>query len=149
MRTDDLNHAIIEGFLPRDARPVKGKLRDGKFFLTFTLGCANYWKGKNGSAKRAVSWIDCTLFGDRAPKLLEWLKKGCKVRLRGPIRTRRWKPHGSEFSKKHTYLAVDKIDFLGKTRSYGSGGEDLPPVEASNPPSAAVDEYGGPQIPEF
>lgn len=66
------------GNLGRDAETKQSQ--DGRSFLTFSV--ADSYK-QNG--QEVTNWVDCTYNG---VNLAQWLKKGCKVFVRGRLTTK-------------------------------------------------------------
>lgn len=73
-----MNSLVLEGHLGKDAevRTTPG----GKEVTGFSVGCSLGW----GENKRTV-WMRCSLWGERGPKLAQYLLKGTHVIVVGTI----------------------------------------------------------------
>lgn len=84
---------------------------DAKLKVAGTTDVANFRLAAKGSRRDAESqWISCALFGARAAKLSEFLKKGKRVFVRGEAKLRRWEANGK--SGTDLELTVDEIELL-------------------------------------
>lgn len=73
---------------------------------------ANFSVAAKGSRKEDESqWFNCSLFGKRAESLMEWLKKGKQVYIRGELKLRKWDSNGK--SGVDLDVNVDEIELLG------------------------------------
>lgn len=64
-------------------------------------------------------FVDCVLFGTRAEKLAEYLRKGTKVAVAGHLRYSTWERDGQKRSKLE--VIVDEIEFMSQRRDEGYG----------------------------
>lgn len=81
----------------------------------------NFSVAAKGSKKDDESvWFSCSLFGARAPKLAEYLKKGQRVFIRGEMKVRQWE----KGDKKGTDLDVnvDELELIGDAQKKEDGG---------------------------
>ncbi len=73
----------------------------------------NFSVAAKGSKKDSESiWLRCALFGARADKLAEYLKKGQRVFIRGELTVRKWEASGGK-SGTDMDVTVDELELLG------------------------------------
>ena len=102
----DINRAIVGGRLTRDP-----ELRTTAAGLeVLLLGIASNDRARQGGewADKA-NFIDCKMFGSRAPKLAQILKKGDKVFIDGRLSYSSWKDSEGRNRSKLEIL-IDDID---------------------------------------
>ena len=68
------------------------------------------------------NFVDCTMFGNRARSLHQYLSKGTKVAIEGKLRWSQWERDGQKRSKLE--VIVDELEFMssrngGGAQSYG------------------------------
>ncbi len=66
-------------------------------------------------------WHKCALFGARAEKLAEYLKKGQRVFVRGEYKIRKWEANGK--SGIDVDVTADEVELLGDKKPATGGGE--------------------------
>lgn len=102
----DINRAIVGGRLTRDP-----ELRTTAAGLeVLLLGIASNDRTRQGGewADKA-NFIDCKMFGARAPKLAQILKKGDKVFIDGRLSYSSWKDSES-WTRSKLEILIDDID---------------------------------------
>lgn len=77
------SQVILCGRLSQDARLQSTK--SGTSMLAFSVATSVSTKNRNGTYENVSTFHDCLLFGSRAPKLAEILKKGAVVCVQGSI----------------------------------------------------------------
>ena len=75
------------------------------------------------------NFVDCTMFGNRARSLHQYLSKGTKVAIEGKLRWSQWERDGQKRSKLE--VIVDELEFMssrngGGAQSYGGDFGDRP-----------------------
>ncbi len=81
----------------------------------------NFSVAAKGSKKDDEStWFSCALFGARATKLAEYLKKGQRVFIRGEVKVRKWEANGK--SGTDLDVNVDELELLGEKKDAAAGG---------------------------
>ena len=103
---EDMNVLHLSGRLTRD-----GELKytsNGMAILELSMASTR----KNDE----VVYMDCSIFGERAEKLAEYMTKGKPMILTGQLKLDRWEKDGQKFSK-HCML-VEKIVFLSDGKRY-------------------------------
>ncbi len=64
---------------------------------------------------KTTTWLDCAMFGERGPKIAEYIRKGDKLGVSGSIRMETFtKQDGTEKSK--VALRVQEVALLGEKR---------------------------------
>lgn len=79
---------------------------------------------KGGKKDSESTWFSCALFGARAAKLAEYLKKGQRVFVRGEVTVRKWEAAGGK-SGVDMDVNVDELELIGdkkEAREEPSGG---------------------------
>lgn len=99
-----INQVAISGNVGRaDLR----RTSSGLPILEFSVA-VNEWRK---DAEDYVSWISCTVFGDRAEKLNYHLTKGAKVSVSGSLHESRWEDKDGKRCSRVT-VKVDQLEFM-------------------------------------
>lgn len=93
---------IIVGNLGRDAELQTPSGTSS--FLKFSVADTNY--------RKVTTWFECTLWGKRAEKLAEYLKKGTKVMVRGEISLNKYSTRDGQ-ERTSLDVNVDNVELLG------------------------------------
>lgn len=78
---------------------------------------SNFGLAVNGKKKQGNQWVDdvdyfdCTLFGNQAEKLQQYLGKGKQIGISGRLKQQRWQDNGQNRSK--VVVIVERLDLLG------------------------------------
>lgn len=107
-----INVTILDGNVTRDAE--LRKTQSGTKVLTF--GFAN--NRRRGDQER-TTFIDCTIFGERAEKLAPHIQKGTGLVLQGTLTWSQWERDGKKRSKHE--LIVDQLSFMHARKSEDEG----------------------------
>lgn len=133
---------FIDGRLTRDAEMKSTK--DGKSFCRFSIA----W---NRGDKKPVHYYNCTMNGERASKLIPYLKQGKYVVVVGEPDWNEWE------GKTYETIRVDKLTFVGNSTDTGnhkpyeyngqgfSTREELDAYKKANPPQ--TDNFDDDDIP--
>lgn len=91
-----VNRAIIVGNLGKD--PDVRRTNDGRPVVSFNVATSESWRDKNsGERKERTEWHRVVIFSEGLCKIAEqYLKKGSKVYVSGPLQTRKWEKDGVE-----------------------------------------------------
>lgn len=111
-----INRVVISGNLTRD--PEVRTTQSG--MPVMSLGIAVNDRRRNsqtGEWEDYANFIDCTMFGNRAQNVAQYLSKGTKVTLEGKLRWSQWERDGQKRSK--IEVIIDDLDF---TSNRGNGG---------------------------
>lgn len=117
-----INRVMITGNCTRD-----GELRrtsGGVAVLNISVAVNDRRKNpQTGEWEDYANYIDCTMFGTRAEKLTEYIKKGTKVAVDGKLHYSSWESkEGQKRSKLD--VTVDSIEFMSRR-------DDEPQVDTS------------------
>lgn len=133
-----LNLVVLGGRVGKD--PELKSLAFGDI-LTISLATSETWKDKNtGEKKEKTEWHECVLFGDRAKKLAEYIKKGDYINVTGKLQTDKYQKDGQDHYR--TKINVSDVVLTGKA---GGNASAKPAPFAGNKakPAAAQDDFGG------
>ena len=112
-----INRVVISGNLTRD--PEVRTTQSG--MPVMSIGVAVNDRRRNsqtGEWEDHANYIDCTMFGNRAQNVSQYLSKGSKVTLEGKLRWSQWERDGQKRSK--IEVIVDELEFMS---SRGEAGE--------------------------
>ena len=119
-----INKYICTGNLTRE--PEIRRTQSGMAILTFGVAVNDRRKNsQTGEWDDYANFIDCTMFGNRAESLSNYLHKGMKVAIEGKLRYESWERDGQKRSK--IGVIVDEIEFMSRN------GDAKPQQAASNP----------------
>lgn len=109
--SSSINMVVVTGNLtrPPEIRRTQGGM------AVLNLGIAVNDRRKNsqtGQWEDYPNFIDCTMFGERAEKVAQYLDKGSKVAIQGKLRYSSWERDGQKRSK--VEVAIDEIEFLSQ-----------------------------------
>lgn len=112
-----INSVILSGNLTKDAE--LRRTQSGTSVLNASIAVNNRRKNnQTGEWEDDPCYVDCTLFGTRAEKLAEYLRKGTKVALQGKLRWNQWEKDGQKRSKLD--VVVDELEFMSQRQQGGS-----------------------------
>lgn len=115
------NKAVLIGNLGRD--PEVRYLPSGSAVCEFNVATTRR-KGAGENAQNVTDWHNITVFGKTAENCGQYLKKGSRVMVEGPIVTESWEGNDG---KKHykTKILANIVKFLDK-REAASERDDEP-----------------------
>lgn len=116
-----INRVVLSGNLTRD--PEVRTTQSG--MPVMSLGIAVNDRRKNnqtGEWEDYANFIDCTMFGNRAQNVSQYLSKGQRVMIDGKLRYSQWERDGQKRSK--IEVIIDDLDFASPRSSSGQGGYD-------------------------
>ena len=119
-----INQVTISGNLGRDSE--LRKTQSGMAILSFTVAVNERRKNSQGEWSDYTNWIGVSMFGTRAEKLHDYLKKGTKVCVQGKLRYSEWERDGQKKSK--VEVIADEIELMTKKQERQ---EPIIEVEAS------------------
>lgn len=123
-----LNTCTISGNLGKAA-----ELRytnTGLAVVTFSVAVNERRKQADGSFQDEVSWLDCTMFGNRAEALQPYLAKGTKLSLVGHLRKSTYERDGQKRSR--VEIIVDEVELMNTRREQQTADAEPQAVEAAN-----------------
>lgn len=137
-----INRVVISGNLTRD--PELSSTASGMSVLS--LGVAVNDRKKNnqtGEWEDVANFIDCTMFGDRAVKIQQYLSKGSKVTIEGKLHYSSWEKDGQKRSK--IEVLVDNIEFMSRNNDQQQGNQYQAPQTYGNGQQGyqQPQQYGG------
>lgn len=145
-----INRVILSGNLTRD--PDLRCTQSGMDVLSFGVAVNDRRKNsRTGEWEDCPNFVECTMFGNRARSIHQYLSKGSKVSIEGKLRWEQWERDG----QKHSTLKVivDEIEFMSSRQgaqgaSYGAGQQQGYTYQAPAPNAAPAPSYA-PQQPNY
>ena len=113
-----INNATICGNITRDAQ---GRKIAGGYVINFTVAVNEPYKDGD-EWKTKAAFIPCVMFGGRAEKLEQYLKKGIKVCVSGSLKYSEWTKDDEKRSR--VEILVRDLEFM--TRKEDSNSEYIP-----------------------
>ena len=131
-----INRVNITGNLTRD--PELRMTQQGMAILTFGVAVNDRRKNnQTGEWEDYANFVDCTMFGNRAQSVSNYLSKGSKVAIEGKLRWSQWETNEGQKRSKLEGV-VDEIEFMSQRPQSA-------PQAAVQPP-----QYGyGQQAPQY
>ena len=84
-----INRVIISGNLTRD--PELRRTQSGMAIMSFGVAVNDRRRNQQtGEWEDYANFVDCTMFGNRAESLSNYLSKGTKVAIEGKLRWSQW-----------------------------------------------------------
>lgn len=106
-----INRVIISGNLTRD--PELRCTQSGTDVLSFGVAVNDRRKNnRTGEWDDYPNFVDCTMFGNRARSVSQYLAKGSKVAIEGKLRWSQWERDGQKHSK--LSVIVDELEFMSR-----------------------------------
>ena len=115
-----INDVHLSGNLTKDAE--LRRTQSGTSVLNGSLAVNKRRKDNNGEWVDNTCFVDFVVFGSRAEKLEQYLKKGTKVCIGGSLRWSSWERDGQKRSKLD--VVADEIEFMSKGQQSQSNGYD-------------------------
>ena len=113
-----INRVIISGNLTRD--PELRSTQSGMDVLSFSVAVNDRRRNpQTNEWEDCPNFVDCTMFGNRARSLSQYLSKGTKVSIEGKLRWEQWERDGQKRSKHE--LIVDQLSFMHARKSEDEG----------------------------
>lgn len=126
-----LNRVSLSGNLTRNSelRYTQG----GSAVLSFAIAVNERHKNAaTGEWESRPNFVDCSMFGNRAQALAQYLTKGAKVALEGRLHYSSWTKDDERRSKLE--VIVDEVEFMSRA----DGGQAQAPAAAPAPVSQAA-----------
>lgn len=93
-----INRVIISGNLTRD--PELRSTQSGMDVMSFGVAVNDRRRNpQTNEWEDYPNFVDCTMFGNRARSLHQYLSKGTKVAIEGKLRWSQWERDGQKRSK--------------------------------------------------
>ena len=107
----NINRVVISGNLTRD--PELRRTQGGMAILTIGVACNDSRKNQQtGEWEDIANFIDCTMFGNRAESIANYLRKGTKVLIEGKLRYSSWQDKDTGKNRSKLEVLIDEIEFI-------------------------------------
>lgn len=117
-----INKVIITGNLTRE--PELRRTQGGMAILSFGVAVNDRRRSQEtGEWEDYANFVDCTMFGNRAESLSNYLSKGTKVAIEGKLRWSQWERDGQKRSKLE--VIVDELEFMSSRDRQQSAQDDM------------------------
>ena len=117
-----INKVIITGNLTRD--PELRRTQGGMAILSFGVAVNDRRHNQQTDEwEDYANFVDCTMFGNRAESLSNYLSKGTKVAIEGKLRWSQWERDGQKRSKLE--VIVDELEFMSSRDRQQSAQDDM------------------------
>lgn len=109
-----INRVFITGNLTRD--PEMRQTNSGMPIMGFGMAVNDRRKNQHtGEWEDYPNYVDCSMFGERAAKVSQYLAKGSKVSVDGHLRYSSWEKDGQKRSKLE--VVVENIEFMSRAEN--------------------------------
>lgn len=109
-----INKVFISGHVTRE--PELRRTSGGMAILSFSVAVNDRRKSQEtGEWEDYANFVDCTMFGNRAESVSNYITKGSKVAIEGKLRWSQWERDGQKRSKLE--VIVDELEFMSKGES--------------------------------
>ena len=138
-----INRVSISGNLTRD--PELKATQGGTSMLSFGVAVNERKKNQQtGEWENVPNYIDCIVWGNRAPSLAQYLSKGTKVAIDGHLRQSSWTAQdGTKRSK--VEVVVDEIEFMSRQQGQQQYAPQQQAPQQQYYPNQAPAGYQAPQ----
>ena len=109
---------------------VEVKESNGSKFATFRIADTSKYKTQSGEEKEVTNWVDCT-YNNLESKVLQYLKAGVKVYVRGNASLRVYSSKKDRCMKAGLQVSVTEIELCG-------GNNDSVPRQLVDPDNGAI-----------
>lgn len=106
-------------------------LSSGELMGSFSIATSEKWKDRNtGEAKERTEWHNVVVFGNQVETVEKFARKGRRLIVRGPLRTRKWQAQdGTDRYSTEIVISgyngnIDVVDFEDRPKSGGAAGRD-------------------------
>lgn len=133
-----INNVTITGNLTRDPE-VK---QTGGGMSVMKLGVAVNDRRKNPQTQEwedVPNFIDCTMFGDRAAKVAQYLAKGSKVAISGRLRQETWETQDGQ-KRSRVGVVVDDLEFMSRNQQQPQAQYQQPQYQQPNAYDMAAED---------
>ena len=109
-----INKVFISGNLTRD--PEMRTTQGGTVVMGFGVAVNDRRKNpQTGQWEDVPNYVDCTMFGNRASAVSQYLGKGAKVSIEGKLRWHSWQDQNGNNRSKLDVI-VDEIEFAPRSQ---------------------------------
>ena len=135
-----INKVIITGNLTRDAElrstPSGAQL--------LNVGIAVNDRRRNRQTDQwedYANFFDCTMWGERAQKIAQYLSKGTKVAIEGRLHYSAWDDKNTGQRRSKVDITITDIEFMSSRNGGGNGGGSASGGYAGNAQQQSSDSY--------
>lgn len=126
-----INKVTLVGNLTRDAE--LSMLPSGSPVLNFSIAVND--RVRNGDEwKDYANFFDCSVFGNRATAIQQYLTKGLKVAVEGHLHWSQWDDKETGKKRSRIQVYVDNVEFMSR----GGATNDATPAAPAAPAAPAV-----------
>ena len=149
-----INRVNISGNLTHDSelRQTQG----GNAVLSFGVAVTDRRRNpQTGEWEDFPNYVNCTLFGNRAQAIAQYLTKGVKVAVEGKLRWSQWQDRETGKNRSKLEVIVDEIEFMSSRNQnapqsapqpqYGQQNQQV----YANPPQQQMAPQMAPQAPQM
>lgn len=102
-----INKVFLSGNLTRE--PELSQTAAGMPVLGFGIAVNDRRKNpQTGEWEDYPNYVECTMFGERAARVSNWLRKGSKVTIEGKLRWSQWEKNGEKRSR--LQVRIDELE---------------------------------------
>lgn len=143
---NDINRVIVSGRATRD--PEVRRTQSGMAIMSFGIAVNDRKKNpQTGEWEDMAGFYDCTMFGNRAESLANFIAKGMQLMVEGKLRWSKWERDGVTKSK----VEIIAEEVVLPPRQNGQGGAQAPyqPQANTYPPQQQYAPQAAPQQPQY
>lgn len=108
---------------------------------TLSVAVNDRRKKQDGSWEDYPNYFDCTLLGERAQKLQQYLTKGTKVTVTGKLSQRRWQDKETGKGRSAVEIVVDGLEFMSRREGAQQAPQAYAPQAYAPAPQQAPQGY--------
>jgi single-strand DNA-binding protein len=131
-----LNRCELIGHLGTD--PDLDYTEQGTARCTFRVAVNEQWRDRDGTTQEHTEWFAIVAFGRRGEIAGEYLRKGSRVYVAGPIKTNQWQDTEGQ-TRVAVELKADELILLDARRPSSAARLDVPADEPGAMPTDDVD----------
>lgn len=132
-----INKVIVTGNLTRDCE--LRRTQSGMAILNFSIAVNDRRKNqKTGEWEDYANFVDCSMFGNRAESVSNYISKGSKVAIEGKLRWSQWERDGQKRSKLE--VIVDEIELMSRQSASEPASQPEPHQEPQHVESTVYDD---------
>lgn len=136
----NFNRVLLMGNLTRD--PELRYIPNGSAVTNLRLAVNRSYKNQAGELKEEVTYVNIVVWGKQAENCAEYLAKGSSIFVEGRLQSRQWETDDGQ--KRSTLEVVaDRVQFLDRKRTAGSGGEARGESRSERPAGAEHEPVAG------
>ncbi len=120
------NRVMLSGRAVRE--PELRSTAGGTPVLSFTLAVDERVRDREtGAWSDRASFIDCSMYGSRAEKVAQYLRKGSAIHVEGRLRQDRWDDRATGQRRSRVHVVVDDIEIPPRQSSAHEDREQAAP----------------------